>query len=43
MTQTIKCPNCKREFEIRSEAIIAQCKCGKLIEVNNGREKSKTN
>jgi len=34
--KTIKCPACKREYEIRNEVIISQCRCGELIEVGNG-------
>ena len=37
--KTIKCPDCKREYVIKEEIIISQCRCGKLIEVENGEEK----
>ena len=41
--QTIKCPYCKREFDVRSEAIIVQCKCGETFEGNNYGERNTRN
>ena len=37
--KTIKCPNCKREYEVINEVIISQCKCGELIEAGGERGK----
>jgi len=43
----VKCPDCKREFEVKSNSIMCICKCGETIdfknEVKNGREKSSRN
>lgn len=28
----VKCPNCKREFETKSDSIMCVCKCGEIID-----------
>ena len=31
----VKCPYCKREYEIEGNVMITVCKCGESIEVNH--------
>ena len=37
----IKCPECKREFEVRDESIMCVCKCGETIELKGGDKSGK--